>query len=462
MAVTSIHSIKSTLFKAIEYIMKPEKTDGGKLVSYVGCYGDQFQCEKDFFDIRDLGTGRGKVLAQHLHQSFKPGEVTPDQAHLLGMQLAEELLGGEYQYIIATHIDKKHIHNHIIFNNIGHSHLRSFEYKDNRGRKVFEKIRKLNDKICEENGLSVVENPELGSGKSHFEWMMNKEGQSWKSKLRYKIDNVIMESQNFEDFLSKCKDFGVIVDCNPQHKFALKFMLEEQRENNPKAKFTRAKTLGWWYDEPQIRRRIEQYQQIKPGYSFSNNKSRFIDTSADKFQKEKYLKRWADIQNMKEASRLINYLTEKGISSQEELEESSITKYEKRVQLVAELNHLQKQIDELSRTIKAIEIYQEYKPYHDDYRKAKNKRKYEKENAEALKKYDSIKQQLLTKFPNKKLPNIEQLYDDREDLIFQRNEKNAQYKKTVSELKEIDQVRSEIQNYLSGNERMPKKRKEIE
>lgn len=96
MAVTSIHSIKSTLFKAIEYIMKPEKTNGGKLVSYVGCYGDQFQCEKDFFDIRDLETGRGKVLAQHLHQSFKPGEVTPDQAHLLGMQLADELLGGEY------------------------------------------------------------------------------------------------------------------------------------------------------------------------------------------------------------------------------------------------------------------------------------------------------------------------------------------------------------------------------
>lgn len=462
MAVTSIHSIKSTLFKAIEYIVNPEKTNGGNLVSYVGCYGNQFQCEKDFIDVREMGTGRGNILAQHLHQSFKPGEVTPDQAHLLGMQLAEELLGGEYQYIIATHVDKNHIHNHIIFNNIGYNHLQSFEYRDNRGKGKYEKIRKINDKICEENHLSVVKNPELGSGKSHFEWMMNKEGQSWKSKLRFAIDNVIMESQNFEDFLTKCKDFGVLVEYNPQHKFALKFMLAEQRENNPKAKFTRAKTLGWWYDEPQIRRRIEQYQQIKPGYSFSNNKSRFIDTSADKFQKEKYLKRWADIQNMKEASRLINYLTEKGISSQEELEESSITKYEKRVQLVAELNHLQKQIDELSRTIKAIEIYQEYKPYHDDYRKAKNKRKYEKENAEALKKYDSIKQQLLTKFPNKKLPNIEQLYDDREDLIFQRNEKNAQYKKTVSELKEIDQVRSEIQNYLSGNERMPKKRKEIE
>lgn len=450
MAVTSIHSIKSTLFKAIEYIMKPEKTDGGKLVSYVGCYGDQFQCEKDFFDIRDLGTGRGKVLAQHLHQSFKPGEVTPDQAHLLGMQLAEELLGGEYQYIIATHIDKKHIHNHIIFNNIGHSHLRSFEYKDNRGGKVFEKIRKLNDKICEENGLSVVENPELGSGKSYSEWMANKEGQSWNSKLRYKIDNAIMESSSFEDFLRKCKDFGVIVDYNPQHKINLKFQLVEQREKNPRAKMTRARTLGWWYDEPQIRRRIEQYQKIKTS-TYTHKKSHFIDTSSDKFQKEKYLKRWADIQNMKEASRLIN-----------ELEESSITKYGERVQLVAELNDLQNQIDELSKTIKAIDIYQEYKPYHDDYRKAKNKRKYEKENAAALKKYDSIKQQLLTKFPDKKLPNIEQLYDDREELIALRNEKNTQYKKAVSELKELEDIRLEIQNYLSGNERWLKKKKEIE
>lgn len=456
MAVTSIHSIKSTLFKAIEYIINPEKTNGGKLVSYVGCYGDQFQCEKDFLDVRELGTGRGNVLAQHLHQSFKPGEVTPEQAHLLGIQLADELLGGEYQYIVSTHIDKNHIHNHIIFNNVGYNHLQSFEYRDNRGKGKYEKIRKINDKICRDNNLSVIENPELGSGKSHFEWMMNKEGQSWKSKLRFEIDNIIMESVSFEDFLSKCRERNIECVYRPENVVTLKFRMQGQE------KYCRAKTLGWWYDEAQIRRRIEQYQQIKPGYSFTNNKSHFIDTSADKFQKEKYLKRWADIQNMKEASRLLNFLSEHGFSSKEELEDSSIEKYGERVQLVAELNHLQKQIDELSRTIKAIEIYQEYKPYHDDYKKSKNKRKYEKENAAALKKYDSVKEQLLLKFPDKRLPNIEQLYDDREDLIFQRNEKNAQYKKTVSELKEINQVRSEIQNYLNGNERTPKVKKELE
>lgn len=455
MAVTSIHSIKSTLFKAIEYIVKPEKTNGGKLVSYVGCYGDQFQCEKDFFDIRDLGTGRGKVLAQHLHQSFKPGEVTPDQAHLLGMQLADELLGGEYQYIIATHIDKNHIHNHIIFNNIGHSHLRSFEYKDNRGGKVFEKIRKLNDKICKENNLSIVENPELGSGKSRFEWMMNKEGQSWKSKLKFEIDNIIMESDSFEDFLANCKKRNIECVYRPENQITLKFRMQGQPN------FCRAKTLGWWYDEPQIRRRIEQYQQIKEGHSFAHKKSKFIDTSTDKFKNEKYLKRWADIQNMKEASRLLNYLTEHSVSSQEDLEDTAIMRYGERVQLVSELNKLQKQIDELSRTIKAIEIYQEYKPYHDDYRNSKHKRKYEKENAEALKKYDSIKQKLLIKFPDKKLPNIEQLYDDREDLILQRNEKNTQYKKVVSELKELDQARSEIQNYITGIDKAKGKEMEI-
>ncbi|MDO5125617.1 MAG: relaxase/mobilization nuclease domain-containing protein [Ruminococcus sp.] len=444
MATTGIHSIKSTLHKAIEYIINPEKTNGGDLVSYVGCFGDQFLCEKEFLDVRELGTKRGTILAQHLHQSFKPGEVTSEQAHLLGIQLADELLGGEYQYIIATHVDKDHIHNHIIFNNIGYNHLLSFEYRDNRGGKVFEKIQKINDKICRDNNLSVVENPELGTGKSHHEWFANKDGSSWKAKLKYAIDNIIMESVSFEDFLSKCKQNNIEYDYHPEHTIKLKFRLPGQ------TRFCRARTLGWWYDEPQLRRRIEQYQMMKRQSERGRN-THFIDTTKGKFQKEIYLKRWADIQNMKEASRLIN-----------ELETMSVSKYGYRVQLVAELNNIQNNIDELSKTIKMIELYQEYKPYHDEHKKARNKKKYEKENADALKKYDSIRQRLLREFPNKVLPNIEQLYDDRQEFIERRNELNIQYKDEVSQLQEIEDIRLKIQDYLNGNGKIQEKKKGLE
>lgn len=88
---------------------------------------------------------------------------------------------------------------------------------------------------------------------------MNQQGQSWKTKLKFEIDNLIMQSENFDDFLEKCQENDIQVEYRPENKITLKFMLLEQKINNPKAKFTRARTLGWWYDEPQIRRRIDQY-----------------------------------------------------------------------------------------------------------------------------------------------------------------------------------------------------------
>lgn len=447
MAVTDIHPISVTLDKSIEYIINPKKTHDGVLVSCVGCSKNPKQAEKDFLNIRELGTGRGSTLAQHMYQSFKPGEVTPEQAHILGEQLAEELLKGQYQYIVATHIDKGHIHNHIIFNNIGYEHLRSFEYKNNRGGNVFEKIQKISDRICRENDLSVIENPELGTGKSHYEWQMNQQGQSWKTKLKFEIDNLIMQSNNFDDFLLKCKENDIQAEYRPENKVTLKFKMQDQKS------FTRARTLGWWYDEPQIRRRIDQYQQIKDGHSFEYKKSKIIDTSADKFQDNYFLKRWADIKNMQEASKLINLLTEKGFTSEEELEDTAISKYGERVQLVGELNDIQKQIDDISQNIKLIQGYFKYKPTNDGYKKAKNKSKFEKENVAVLKKFNSIKEQLAVKFPDKKLPNLEKLFEDRTELITQRNEKNTQYKNLVKELKTLDEARSDLQKYLDENVR---------
>ena len=106
----------------------------------------------------------------------------------------------------------------------------------------------ITDEVCRQHHLSVIEHPEMGKGKNHWEWDMSRQGLSWKAKLKFTIDQVIKVSENFEDFLAKCADFGVLVEYNPKHKIDLKFMLAEQKEHNPRAKFTRAKTLGWYYE----------------------------------------------------------------------------------------------------------------------------------------------------------------------------------------------------------------------
>lgn len=299
MATTSVHSIYSTQAAALEYIINPEKTDKGFFVANYACSNDPKEAAVMFDNVRNkLGTGRSTVLARHIHQNFAPGETTPEEAMRIGLELCEKLFKGEYQFVIATHTDKQHIHNHIIVNNVNMINGLTLNYLSDRGKQnlLFEKIRNISDELCREHNLSVIENPELGKGQKWYEWSQDKKGLSWKTKLKYEIDCQIMRSNSFEDFLEKCRENNIKVVYNPDHKIDLKFRMDGQE------KFTRAKTLGWYYETPQIKKRIENFKRHRETAIAYKPKTKIIDTSNEKFQESKGLERWADIQNMKEAS----------------------------------------------------------------------------------------------------------------------------------------------------------------
>ena len=133
MAVTKTHPIKSTLKAAIDYICNPKKTDGKLLVSSYGCAAETADIE--FAWTRRHAIDKGTNLGRHLIQAFQPGEVTPEQAHEIGMKLAKEILGGKYEFVLTTHIDKDHVHNHLIFNAVSfaeHKHFSCFHHPANR------------------------------------------------------------------------------------------------------------------------------------------------------------------------------------------------------------------------------------------------------------------------------------------------------------------------------------------
>ena len=456
MAVTDIHSISSTVDLAVDYITDNSKTENGKYVTAYGCPIDGKSVADLFMQVRNNGTNMGNVLAQHLIQSFKPGEVTPELAHQLGIQLAERFLKGRYQYVLATHVDKEHIHNHIIFNNIDMINYLSFNYQENRGKKVYDKLRQTSDELCRENHLSVIENPELGRGKCYYEWMMNKENLSWKTRLKYELDNAIMESNNFEEFLKNAEQKGIEIYYNPEHKIDLKFRMQGQQ------KWSRAKTLGWYYETPQIKKRIADYQLLTTGQLSYTPKTKIIDTSAEKFQQSKGLERWADIQNMKETSKLLNYLAEQNVSSPEELEEKAISEYGKRMAVVKNLNELQLKIDNCTQLIKELNLFASLKPVGEAYKKSKFKKKFEKENADKLEKLNNVKKVLIQKFPDKVLPLPEKIYDERAELIEKRNEENLKYKAIVARLKEIDKARETVNEYLKQQNKNLQKKNELE
>ncbi len=201
MAVTKTHPIKSTLKAAIDYICNPAKTDGKLLVSSYGCTAETADIE--FAWTRRHSIDKGTNLGRHLMQAFEPGEVSPEKAHEIGMQLAKEVLGGKYEFVLTTHIDKDHVHNHLIFNAVSFTDHRHYH----SNKRSYHEIRRASDRLCKEHGLSVVV-PGQNKGKSYIEHTAAQAGTSYKAKLRAAIDRLIPASADFEDLLRRLQQEG--------------------------------------------------------------------------------------------------------------------------------------------------------------------------------------------------------------------------------------------------------------
>ncbi|MDD7516027.1 relaxase/mobilization nuclease domain-containing protein [Ruminococcus flavefaciens] len=224
------------------------------------CRADSRGAAADFRAVRAGGTGRTQILAHHIVQSFAPNEVTPEQALQIGEELCDRFLQGNYQYVLAVHNDKQHLHCHIIFNNTNLYNGLSFTYEHNQGKvkdRSWAQLRTISDELCKEHGISVIE-PKT-KGVSHFERDMQIQGKSWKDKLRAKIAEVAFYSKDFADFLRNCSASGIEYVYKPQNKVKLKFRLSGEGQQ----KFTRADTLGEEYTAERIAEQIEQIQKAQ-------------------------------------------------------------------------------------------------------------------------------------------------------------------------------------------------------
>lgn len=192
MAATKIFPITASTSQGLAYIANPEKTDNGRLITTFMCSRDPVKAAEDFAEVTATGTGRSTVLAQHFIMSFKPGEITPERALEIGKEMCEKYLKDQYQYYLAVHTDKSHIHLHCIFNNTNLINGLTFETLENRrftqADRSYNKLRTLADEVCSRHHLSVIKQPDLKKGKGYWEWDMNRQGLSWKAKLKYAID----------------------------------------------------------------------------------------------------------------------------------------------------------------------------------------------------------------------------------------------------------------------------------
>ena len=326
-------------------------------------------------DVLAQAIQKGNNLAHHLIQSFAPGEATPEQAHEIGKQLADEVLQGKYPYVLTTHIDNGHLHNHIIFCAVDMVQQR--KYISNRRSYAY--IRRTSDRLCKENGLSVVK-PGKDKGKSYAEWDAQRKGKSWKAKLKIAIDAAIPQAKDFDDFLRLMQAQGYEI----KHGKFVSFRAPGQE------RFTRCKTLGENYTEEAITSRIKGLAVDRGPNRQRKGITLRIDLENNiKAQQSAGYARWAKLENLKQAAKTISFLTEHGIEQYAELESKVAEISAANDEAAAALKDVERRLGNMAVLIKNLTTYKQLRPVVLEYRKAKDKAAFRRQHESQLILYEA-------------------------------------------------------------------------
>ncbi len=453
MAVTKIHPIEKTLYLALDYIMNEDKTDGKILISSFGCNPKTAHLE--FEQTKKECNSKAKILARHLIQAFAPEETTPEQAHQIGLDLCERVLQGKYEYVLTTHIDKGHLHNHILFNNV------SFEtgkaYQSNK--RSYHQIRTVSDNLCRENGLSVIDenykkfkNRYSTNGKNYMEYTEFKRGNSWKSKLQLAIDKAILKSKTYEEFLKTMEDFGYEIKIGKY----LSFRHKDKRDNG---RFTRAKasTLGEDYTKERIKERIEKlnkYQMYNQKYHYEKCSYKKPDIivemkNNEKVQSSKGYEVWANKHNMRTMASALNEMRKSGVNSYEELDLKLKKVASDRQQLLDNIKQIEKEMKSIYSVIENKNIVFNNQFIYDMYMKDNEDTNFYEEYKSQIIAYEAaIKAIKNSKYQTLNIQNLSDKY------IVLEQEKTAlmqEYSSQNSMLHKLQQAKKNTDLYLDNH-----------
>ena len=427
MAITKIHPITTTLTKALNYIQNPKKTDGTLLVDGYGCVPEtayqQFMRTKEKVDKKD------GYLAFHLIQSFSPGEVDYETAHKIGIELADKVFKGRFQYVIATHIDRGNVHNHIIANSVSFKDFGKYNSSPNS----YYFIRRTSDMLCKEYGLSVVAEPK-DKGKSHYEHSLDKKGQSWKSLLRQNIDRCIIKARDWDEFLLLMQ----------REKYEIKSGKYISFRAEGQERFTRSKTLGADYTEEQIRNRIAGGKRIEN--ESSQRVSLIIDIENAMKERQKNpeaYRQWATVQNIKTMANTLNFLTEHNLLDYDKLSEKTEATRESYNSTRTRIKEIEKRLKTIDEDIHNIDNYRKTKPIANKLETVVFKERYRKEHEADLIIFGAAEKYLKKRFNGGKAPLIKDLRAEQKALL---TEKDKLYESYYSEKSELSDLQATMKN----------------
>lgn len=455
MVTSKIITIKQTLKKAIDYIVNPDKTNNGQFVYSYGCSVPTADIEMEL--TAKKGSGRGNRIAYHLIQSFSPDDnISPEKALELGIEFAKKVTGGKFEFVVATHTDKDHIHNHIIYNSVDYVNHRKY-HSDKKDKY---RIRDINDEICKANNLSVLPQYD-GKRKSKYENIHKKEKAGWHDKLKKAIDDTISESVSFDDFLYALEMEGYEIK-RGKH---IAFRAPGQE------RFIRAKSIGDSYTEEAILERIANKDK-EPAVRENHSSKSHNHAAVQKKQKEKRTASPKRVNLLVDISRNIkaqqskgyeqalvrsnintlvktmNFLIEHKITTPDDFQAYADGKLAEYSFYKRDAEKIEEKLFELSEKIKFTQNYKKNAPVYFESKRSKNRAEFARSHGDQLAMFKASEIYFERKHLNPKELNLTELFEEYRQLKEEKAQMGKKSNSLKSELNELDRVAQNIEKAL--------------
>ena len=455
MAVTRIipirgskgQSVIRSLTERTDYVKNPEKTENGSLVYAYGCtpqlVAAEFALSKRQY-AQHTGRKAPGVIAYHIRQSFKPGEVTPEEANRVGRDLAERFLKGKHAYIVCTHTDRRHIHNHIIFNSTALDNAAKFNNYFNTSRAVA----RLSDLICLERNLSVISNPGRGTNTSYGHWLGDKKQPSHRDVLRAAIDDALARKpKTFDELIRLVRESGYRVSEGKSVTFY-----------KPRQKGIKLHTLGAGYTEAELREVIAGRATHNPRGK-RERASLLVDIQAKiAAGKGGGYAQWAKVFNVKQMAKTLLYLQEHGIKGREDLNTRADIASEKLSTLNERIKKIDARIAEITELRGQIVAYAKTRKSFDEYKASCYSRKFFDAHADEIERHRAAKRYFSEHYTGK-LPKMKDLNAEFDKLAAEKRAVYAEYRAIRDEHRELLVHRHNVE-MLMGEEKSENQRRD--
>ena len=448
-------SLAKALKDVVDYMENPLKTDDGELISSYECAPESvdaefFLAKSRYSSLTGRDQGERDIIAYHTRQSFRPGEVTPEEANAIGYELAMRFTKGRHAFIVCTHTDRAHIHNHVLWNSTSLDEKRKFR---NFIGSAFA-LRRVSDHLCVEHGLSIVKDPKPSRGNNYSKWLGDDRQPSFQERLRLAVDAALEQKPaTFEGFLSLMRAAGYMISTDRKH---ITFLAPGQK------KPSRLDTLRGDYTEAAVQERIAGRRVVSSGgrdaetVIAARRPGLLIDIQS-KIQQGKGAgyERWAQVFNLKQAAQTLIYLQEHGLDSYAALREKAATATSRHNDLSVRVRALDAELKANAELQKHIVNYSKTRDTFAAYRKSGRSNKFRAEHEPDIILHEAAKKAFdnLGYGRDNRLPTVKMLRAAYAPALEEKKKANAEYRTAKAEMRELLLVKENVDRLLGTRER---------